>query len=209
MPDTSLTFSDSKFGDTLFVQLTSDKYINKGPWVRPIFNQYLRAEMIASLFAVDFEAIVDGSTGIPAIQKIKPHIYVKGFDYKDKKRRIKKIYAEEKEVKKIGGILKFTNNISYSSSSLIKMKIFFHMRNNFQKLVENYKSLGFSYITSLTEKIKNLKVLLIGDSILDEYVYTSTLGKSAKESILATLKTSDETFAGGSIAAANNISDFL
>ena len=68
----------------MFVTITSDKYINKGH-SRPIFNQYLRAEMIASLSYVDFVAIVDGSTGIPAIQKIKPHIYVKGSDYKDKK----------------------------------------------------------------------------------------------------------------------------
>ena len=64
------------------------------------------------------------------------------------------------------------------------MKIFFHMRKNFQKIIDNYKSLGFSYITSLTERIKNLRVMLIGDSILDEYVFTNTLGKSAKESIL-------------------------
>ena len=50
--------------------------------------------------------------------------------------------------------------------------------------------------------------MIIGDSILDEYIYTDTLGKSAKESILATLKKNEEIFAGGSIAAANNISDF-
>ena len=55
------------------------------------------------------------------------------------------------------------------------------MRNNFSKIIENYKSLGFSYITSLTEKIKNLKVLLIGDSILDEYVYTSTSASLLKK----------------------------
>ena len=200
-------FQDSKnLGDTLFVTITSDKYINKGP-SRPIFNQYLRAEMIASLSYVDFVAIVDDSTAIPAIQKIKPHIYVKGSDYKDKKRFNKKIYAEEKEVKKMGGILKFTDNISYSSSSLINENILSHEK-KLSKIIDNYKSLGFSYITSLTERIKNLRVMLIGDSILDEYVYTNTLGKSAKESILATLKTSEETFAGGSIAAANNISDF-
>ena len=30
--------------------------------------------------------------------------------------------------------------------------------------------------------------MLIGDAIIDEYIYTDTLGKSAKESILATLK---------------------
>ena len=107
----------------------------------------------------------------------------------------------------MGGILKFTDNISYSSSSLINENILSHEK-KLSKIIDNYKSLGFSYITSLTERIKNLRVMLIGDSILDEYVYTNTLGKSAKESILATLKTSEETFAGGSIAAANNISDF-
>ena len=88
------------------------------------------------------------------------------------------------------------------------MKIFFLTKKKLSKILENYKSLGFTYITSLIEKIKNLRVMLIGDSILDEYIYTDTLGKSAKESILATLKKNEEIFAGGSIAAANNISDF-
>ena len=50
--------------------------------------------------------------------------------------------------------------------------------------------------------------MLIGDSIIDEYIYTNTLGKSAKENILATLKKDEQIFAGGAIAAANHISDF-
>ena len=51
--------------------------------------------MIASLSYVDFVAIVDDST-IPAIQKIKPHIYVKGSDYKDKKDLTKKFTLKKK-----------------------------------------------------------------------------------------------------------------
>ena len=111
-------FQDSKnLGDILFVTITSDKYINKGPG-RPIFNQYLRAEMIASLSYVDYVGIVDDPSAIPSIRKIKPDIYVKGVDYKDKKSDLtKKIIEEEKEVKKHGGVLRFTNNISFSSSS--------------------------------------------------------------------------------------------
>ena len=50
--------------------------------------------------------------------------------------------------------------------------------------------------------------MLIGDSIIDEYIYTDALGKSAKENILATLKKDSQIFAGGVIAAANHISDF-
>ena len=201
-------FQDSKnLGDILFVTITSDKFINKGPG-RPIFNQFLRAEMIASLSYVDYVGIVDDPSAIPSIRKIKPDIYVKGIDYKDKKSDFtKKIIEEEREVNKNGGILKFTDNISFSSSSLINENIFSYEK-KLSKIIENYKSLGFSYITSLTKKIKNLRVMLIGDSIIDEYIYTDTLGKSAKESILATLKKNQEIFAGGAIAAANNISDF-
>lgn len=201
-------FQDSKnLGDILFVTITSDKFINKGPG-RPLFNQYLRAEMIASLSYVDFVSIIDDPSAIPAIKKIRPDIYVKGIDYKEKKGDLtKKIIEEEKEVKKIGGVLKFTDNITFSSSSLINEN-FFSYEKKLSNIIDNYKKLGFSYINSLIDKIKDLRVMIVGDSILDEYIYTDTLGKSAKESILATLKKNEEIFAGGSIAAANNISDF-
>ena len=201
-------FQDSKnLGDILFVTITSDKYINKGPG-RPIFNQYLRAEMIASLSYVDYVGIVDDPSAIPSIRKIKPDIYVKGVDYKDKKSDLtKKIIEEEKEVKKHGGVLRFTNNISFSSSSLINKNIFSYEK-NLSKILENYKSVGFSYFVSLIEKIKNLKVMIIGDSIIDEYIYTDTLGKSAKESILATLKKMSKSFWRINCGTANNISDF-
>ena len=62
------------------------------------------------------------------------------------------------------------------------------MKKIYLKILENYKAQGFEHFTGLTEKVKNLNVMLIGDAIIDEYIYTDTLGKSAKESILATLK---------------------
>ena len=91
------TFRTQKsLGDVLFVTLTSDKYINKGP-CRPIFNQYLRAEMIASLSYVDFVGIIHNPSALPAIKKIKPDIYVKGIDYKDKKSDLTKKSLRKKK----------------------------------------------------------------------------------------------------------------
>ena len=43
-------------GDVLIVTLTKDQYVGKGPG-RPVFNQRLRAESIASLGCVDYVAI--------------------------------------------------------------------------------------------------------------------------------------------------------
>ena len=42
--------------------------------------------MIASLSYVDFVSIIDDPSAIPAIKKIRPDIYVKGIDYKEKKK---------------------------------------------------------------------------------------------------------------------------
>ena len=45
-----------KEGDVLVVTLTRDEHVGKGPG-RPVFNQRLRAESIASLECVDFVAV--------------------------------------------------------------------------------------------------------------------------------------------------------
>ncbi len=56
--------------------------------------------------------------------------------------------------------------------------------------------------------IAGLKVLVVGEAILDEYHYCETLGKSGKEPILATRYLHSERFAGGVLAIANNVAAF-
>ena len=201
-------FQEAKdFGDILIVSITADKYINKGPG-RPFFNEHLRAEMIASLSYIDYVVIIDEPTAIKAIESIKPHIYVKGQDYQNKSNDLtNKIKLEEKKLVKVGGVLKHTSNITFSSTSIINEK-FPVYDSILRKFLSTYKKRGIEYFLSITKKIENKRVLVIGETIVDEYVYTETLGKSAKESILSTLKKTSQTFAGGSIAAANHISDF-
>ncbi|HAS88422.1 MAG TPA: cytidyltransferase, partial [Desulfovibrio sp.] len=58
------------------------------------------------------------------------------------------------------------------------------------------------------ERMQDLKVLVIGDTILDEYQITSTLGKSSKDPILALKYQSCELYAGGALAVANHVADF-
>jgi bifunctional ADP-heptose synthase (sugar kinase/adenylyltransferase) len=53
-----------------------------------------------------------------------------------------------------------------------------------------------------------MHVVLVGDTIIDEYQYVSALGKSSKENIVATLFKHREQFAGGVIAAANHVASF-
>src|SRR5277367_1860980 len=46
-----------KEGDALVVTLTADKYVKRGPG-RPIFNEQLRSEYLASLSVVDYVGII-------------------------------------------------------------------------------------------------------------------------------------------------------
>jgi rfaE bifunctional protein kinase chain/domain len=50
--------------------------------------------------------------------------------------------------------------------------------------------------------------LLVGEAIIDEYVYCDAIGKSSKEPTLVLRHSSAEKFAGGILAAANHVASF-
>ncbi|MBW2104336.1 MAG: hypothetical protein JRH05_17175 [Deltaproteobacteria bacterium] len=54
----------------------------------------------------------------------------------------------------------------------------------------------------------SLRVLVIGDTILDEYQYCEPMGKSNKDPALTALYHSCDLFAGGALAVANHVAGF-
>jgi len=112
--------SARKHGDILLVTVTSDKYVKKGPG-RPVFNEQQRAEMLASLAFTDYVSIIDFPGAVECIKALKPHFYVKGPDYRDKEKdKTGKIYLEESAIESVGGRLIFTEDITLSSTLLIR-----------------------------------------------------------------------------------------
>ena len=57
-------------------------------------------------------------------------------------------------------------------------------------------------------EFNKVKVLIIGEAIIDEYVFCDALGKSGKEPVLALRQMKSEKYLGGSLAIAQNISNF-
>jgi len=53
-----------------------------------------------------------------------------------------------------------------------------------------------------------LKVLVVGEAIIDEYQYCTAIGKSSKEPTLVVKANSTEKFAGGILAVANHVANF-
>src|SRR3984957_527046 len=72
-------------GDILIVGLNSDssaRTLGKGP-TRPLQDEQSRAYILASLHLVDAVCIFDEETPAELIKLVKPHILVKGGDWKD------------------------------------------------------------------------------------------------------------------------------
>src|SRR3989338_8631480 len=193
-----------KEGDILVVSTTKDKYVKRGPG-RPIFNDQLRTETLASLDAVDYVSIVDSPTAIEFIKMIKPNVYAKGAEYKAKDKDVTgKIYDEEEAIKSVGGRLFFTDDITFSSSKLINDYLDAYPPRTVKYLKAMNKRYPIDYIIESIEALKKLKVLVIGDTIIDEYHYCFPMGKSSKEHLVVNRYDTKEMFAGGSLATANN-----
>src|SRR5271169_3822897 len=197
-----------RLGDVLVVTVTADRFVNKGPG-RPVFNEGLRAEMLATLEYVDWVAINDAADAVSAIEHIRPSIYIKGQDYQNPQGDITgKITLEREAVEAHGGRIHFTDEVSFSSSELINrhLNVFEpHIREHLDTMRQDG---GLDQLCDLIERVADYRVLIVGDAIIDEYQYVLPMHKTPKENMIATRYQDRELFAGGVFAAANHVASF-
>lgn len=195
-------------GDILVVTITADEYVNKGP-DRPAFPADLRLEFLANLEIVDFVAVIDEASASPSINAVKPNHYVKGGEYASAEADITgKMTIEKDLVESHGGEVVFTHDITFSSSNLLNRH--FGLKDEATRsYLQSQRDSGLEgRINDVLAKIADMKIVIIGETIIDRYVYVAPMGKAAKENIIATLHKDEEEFAGGVIAAANHLAAF-
>lgn len=192
-------------GDILIVSITADDFVNKGPG-RPAFPEMVRAEMLSGLELVDHVVINHNASSVDLINKICPSVYVKGIEYKDENKDVTgKISQEKHAVESNGGRVVFTEDIVHSSSSLINQFMGFHDPELHEYLREMHDNGILQSLLDGIEKISDYRVLVVGDAIVDEYIYVEPMGKAPKENIISTQYVGKEIFAGGVFAAANHV----
>jgi rfaE bifunctional protein nucleotidyltransferase chain/domain len=110
--------ASKKLGDILVVTVTPDQYVDKGSG-RPVFDQYLRTESIAALECVDYVAINRWPTAENTLRLLVPDYYVKGQEFEKLQDKTGKIQKEVDVVKEIGGEMRFTHEIVFSSTKIL------------------------------------------------------------------------------------------
>lgn len=195
-------------GDILLVTVTGDAYVNKGPG-RPVFNEQLRAENLAALACVDFVAVNHAVSAVEALHEIRPSIYAKGSDYRSHDSDVTGNIAREQEaVEAHGGHIFYTDEITFSSSSLLN-EHFNIFPAETKEFLHGFRSRwSDKNIQKQIESLADLKVLVVGDAIIDQYHYATPLGQTGKGNIFSVRYDSEEQFAGGAIAVANHIAGF-
>jgi rfaE bifunctional protein nucleotidyltransferase chain/domain len=197
-----------RLGEVLVVTVTPDRHVNKGP-TRPAFAENLRAEAIAALDCVDYVAINKWPTAVETLHLLRPDVYAKGGEYRDPSRDVTGGIARETEAAEtVGARVAFTDDITFSSSGLL---------NRFMPLLSDEARAfladfgthhDFKEIHGYLERARKLKVLVVGETIIDEYQYCQAIGKSSKAPAVVAKSESSERFAGGILAVANHLASF-
>ena len=193
-----------EFADVLVVSITADRFVNKGPG-RPAFNEALRAEALASLASVDYVTITNDATALPAIATVRPDYYVKGGDYSDEAADPTGNIRRERELaESFGGQLVHTNEIVFSSSQLINQYLTQHSDVATEWLANLRSEYSIDDVISWLERIAKLRVVVVGETIIDAYTQCEALGKSSKDPVLCFSRGESVEHAGGILAIAGH-----
>lgn len=192
-------------GDVLVVTVVRDGSVRKG-FGRPIFPDKLRAVNVAALSIVDFVCIVDEHSPYDCAGLIRPDVFAKGKAYKERDRAIhEKVFSEEREFFQEKCSVYETGGFSFSSSEIIHGLLDIYP-DNVKKFIADFRNkYSFAEIVDRVNSLKDFKVLVIGDGIIDEYCYCETMGKSPKSQLIVNKYLNQETFAGGVFAIANHL----
>lgn len=198
----------ASLGDVLAVTVTADRFVDRGPH-RPAFHEGLRAEAVAALECVDFVAVSNSPTAEEAIRLLNPDFYVTGTGSKEPGiHHEDRIAREEAAIKAAGGQLIVAEDVIDSSSSLINPYLPVFPKETSDYLTRFSARYSGGDVLRYLESVKPLKVLVVGEAIIDEYQYCEAIGKSSKEPTLVVKDLSTEKFAGGILAAGNHVASF-
>ena len=173
------------YGDILVVSVTDDKFVNKGPG-RPAFTINNRVKFLKEISTIDFVCVSNDFTSEKIIRNLKPNFYCKGNDYSNK--NLKNDINLKKELQALNinkGKFRAIDEPSFSSSKYINENELQNISVECKKFINSLRNeFQQNKINEFLENIKNKKVLVLGETIIDEYITTEAIGKSGKEPMM-------------------------
>lgn len=197
-----------KMADILVVSITAAQYVRKGPG-RPYFDDQMRMKVLAALECVDYVMLSEGYTVDDIVECIEPDIYVKGEEYARAEDDLTgKIEEEKALVESHGGKIGYTTGQVFSSTKLINTAMS-GLSEEVRAYMLDFKTrYHMAKIREYAEKASKLKVLVVGDVIIDKYSYCDVQGMMSKDMGYSAKLSYTEEYLGGAVAIARHLSTF-
>jgi cytidyltransferase-like protein len=204
-------------GDVLVVTITADRHITKKRSIT--FSEDDRARQVAALELVDYVAIIHEPTALSAIEALQPDVYVKGPEYADLTLdKSRSIYHEMRALERYGGRMHFTSGETFSSTKLSHFLLAAPeaaQRNpllrNDRVLFKDVSSLGFKLedLKLFFAKVAPLRVCVVGESIVDEWVDVTLTNLSTQSRCVAGTEVERVAQVGGVGIIAQHLAGFV
>ncbi|MBQ9360520.1 MAG: adenylyltransferase/cytidyltransferase family protein [Lachnospiraceae bacterium] len=194
--------------DVLVVSITAAKYVRKGP-DRPYFDDDTRLGFLSAIECIDYVMLSECHTVDDIIEAVEPDLYVKGSEYADEDADVTGMIRRERELCEAhGGRMAYTGGQVYSSTKLINTALS-ALPEDVRQFMEGFRTrYSMSDITGYADKAEKLRVLVVGDVIIDRYVYCTVQGLMSKDMAYSARKRSQEDYLGGAVAIARCLSGF-
>jgi rfaE bifunctional protein kinase chain/domain/rfaE bifunctional protein nucleotidyltransferase chain/domain len=160
----------SRQGDVLVVTLTGDSEIHKTAQ-SPYIPQELRAENLAALEFVDHVHIDPSPTAETLLEVLRPDVYVKGREYEGS--RDPRFLKERAVVEGYGGRVIFSSGeVVFSSTALAAaLPPARDLEQSRLALICARHNVNLAAVTAILERFAGLRVGIVGDIVLDRYVF--------------------------------------
>ncbi len=189
-----------KLGETLIVALVGDNSPSKYA-----FSQKERAEALNLLGIADGILLLDGQEIDKVIADINPKILVLGNEYKTNKDIKPTLLLQNK----LGGKVQFhAGEINYSTTDFLgntenelkeKRLTLFNEACKRQQIV-------LPDLFECIEAIKTTRLIVLGDTIIDQYAACEAIGMSAEAPVIVVRELERKDFVGGAAIVAAHIS---
>jgi rfaE bifunctional protein kinase chain/domain len=180
-------------GDYLIVGVNSDAISTKG------ISQDIRLESVKSTSYVD-EAFILDEPAAAYIEKHKPDVVVKGREF---------VHQQNPEldiIQSYGGKLLFSSGeIAFASVDLLKREyeaLSFSVEHN-ERYISRHK-IDFKRLEQIVEEFSSLNILVVGDTIVDEYITCEALGMSQEDPTVVVSPLFSDKFIGGAAIVASH-----
>ena len=186
--------------DALIIGVVSDKYSKH---LNPTHDEEERIALISAVSYVDYVFVLDAGDSIHAIIDLKPTFFIRGTI--PKLDREKETYLKEiEEVRKQGGRPLMSTQSRYTNADFI---LFSNDLKTYLQTVDRDRLI--EELEKCLSKLSNLRVLAIGETIIDQYTMVNPLGKSSKDPLLAFELKNTSILPGGILSIADTCANWV